>query len=117
MPTSTVPAIDLDSAARRHQALADPTRLQILETLAGGEQCVCDLTAALRTAQSRLSFHLKALREAGFLKARRSGRWVYYSIDPEGVAQTRSYLGELADRAQAGAASLCGCAPDDGCGS
>ena len=113
MPTNA--ALDLDSAARRHQALADPTRLQILETLAGGEQCVCDLTAVLRTGQSRLSFHLKALREAGFLKARRSGRWIYYSIDPEGVAQTRSYLEELADRAQSGAAGISSCEADDGC--
>jgi ArsR family transcriptional regulator len=107
--------VDLDTAARRHQALADPTRLQILETLAGGEQCVCDLTAALRTGQSRLSFHLKALREAGFLKARRSGRWVYYSIDPDGVARTRSYLEDLADRAQAGLPVIGGCESDEGC--
>ena len=48
--------------------------VRILDTLARGEQCVCDLTAALKTGQSRLSFHLKTLREAGLLKARRSGR-------------------------------------------
>ena len=96
----TATSLDLGTIARRHQALADPTRLQILETLAHGEQCVCDLTAALKTGQSRLSFHLKTLRQAGLLKARRSGRWVFYAIDPAGIADTRSYLEDLGDRAQ-----------------
>ena len=93
-------ATQLDAAAiaRRFQALSDPTRLRILELLAGGERCVCELTVATGAAQSRLSFHLKALRQAGLLKARRSGRWMYYSVDPEGVAGGASYLESLSQR-------------------
>jgi ArsR family transcriptional regulator len=112
----TTTPLDLGSIARRHQALADPTRLQILETLASGEQCVCDMTSALRTGQSRLSFHLKSLREAGFIKARRSGRWVYYSIDPSGIADARSYLEELTERAESGSVTTVeGCGLDPEC--
>lgn len=95
--------------AQRYQALSDPTRLRILDLLAGGERCVCELTAATGAAQSRLSFHLKALREAGLLRARRSGRWMYYSIDLEGVAGGREYLEKLSDRTvtQAPAGHVC----------
>ena len=104
---------DLVSAARRHQALSDPTRLLILEALARGEQCVCDLTGSLGVAQSRLSFHLKALKEAGFLRARRAGRWVYYAIDPDGLTETGAYLADLTERSSSAAGKL-GCDPTDG---
>jgi ArsR family transcriptional regulator, arsenate/arsenite/antimonite-responsive transcriptional repressor len=50
--------------------------------LRDGERCVCDLTAALATGQSRLSFHLKALKDAGVVQDRRAGRWSYYSLVP-----------------------------------
>ena len=96
MTTATRP--DRATTARRFQALSDPTRLKILDLLAGGERCVCELTAATGAAQSRLSFHLKALLQAGLLKARRSGRWMYYSVDLEGVAGGASYLKSLSER-------------------
>ncbi len=66
--------------ARLFHALADPTRLQILNLLRDGERCVCDLTDAVGAAQSRLSFHLRILRESGVVLDRREGRWVYYRI-------------------------------------
>lgn len=59
-------------------ALSDETRLEILERLKDGEQCVCDLTVALKTGQSRLSFHLKVLKDAELIKDRPEGRWIYY---------------------------------------
>jgi ArsR family transcriptional regulator len=52
--------------------------LQVIEALGGGERCVCELTEALGVAQSRLSFHLKVMRQAGLITAREEGRWVYY---------------------------------------
>ncbi len=58
---------DLARAARWFHALSDETRLHIVWLLAGGERCVCDLQEALDAAQSRLSFHLKTLREAGLV--------------------------------------------------
>ncbi len=80
---ATAARADLRQAARWFRALADPTRLEILHLLAGGERYVCDLTEALDAAQSRLSFHLKALKVAGLVTDRREGRWVYYSLNAE----------------------------------
>ncbi|MEO8295899.1 MAG: metalloregulator ArsR/SmtB family transcription factor, partial [Gemmatimonadota bacterium] len=51
--------------------------------LKNGERCVCDLTDLLDAAQSRLSFHLKVLREAGIVGCRKEGRWAYYWLRPE----------------------------------
>ncbi len=71
------------STARLFHALSDETRLAIVERLRTGEQCVCELTDLLDAAQSRLSFHLKVLRDAGLVDSRREGRWAYYWLRPE----------------------------------
>lgn len=84
---SPAAAVDLDRAAQLFHALSDATRLNILEMLRGGERCVCDLQEDLDAAQSRLSFHLKVLREAGLVVDRREGRWSYYSIAPDALAE------------------------------
>jgi ArsR family transcriptional regulator len=76
-------AASLADRARLFHALSDETRLAILEMLGGGECCVCDLQNALDAAQSRLSFHLKVLREAGLVEDRKEGRWSYYTLNPE----------------------------------
>lgn len=55
--------------------------------LKDGERCVCDLQADLEAAQSRLSFHLKVLRQAGLVTDRRDGRWAYYSVNPETMTE------------------------------
>lgn len=68
-------------------ALSDATRLAILEMLRDGELCVCDLQSELDAAQSRLSFHLRVLREAGLVTDRKEGRWSYYSIVPDALAE------------------------------
>jgi ArsR family transcriptional regulator len=78
------------------KALADPIRLQIIEALASGERCVCELTSALGLAQSKLSFHLKVLKEAGMLADRQKGRWVYYRLRSEAIEELRSWLAALA---------------------
>lgn len=81
--------------ARLFHALADETRLHIIEKLCRGDLCVCDLTASLRTTQSLLSFHLKTLKEAGLVRDRREGRWVYYSLDREKLAYLQGVLDEI----------------------
>lgn len=86
---------NLERVARWFHALGDETRLQIIEILIEGEQCVCDLTDALQTGQSRLSFHLKTLKDAGLLKDRPEGRWVYYSVNPEMLAELQEFLAAL----------------------
>lgn len=90
---------DLERAAELFHALADPTRLGILEQLRGGERCVCDLTDLLDTGQSRLSFHLKTLKDAGLLRDRRQGRWIYYSLDPGALAEIEAAFAAIGPRA------------------
>jgi ArsR family transcriptional regulator len=68
--------------ARRFHALSDPTRLAILDALRAGECCVCDLQGALEAAQSRLSFHLRVLKDAGLISQRKDGRWSWYQLTP-----------------------------------
>ena len=77
-------------------ALSDETRLAVLELLRGGERCVCELQDALGAAQSRLSFHLKVLKDAGLVTDRREGRWSYYALSVEQLGEAMSALGALA---------------------
>jgi ArsR family transcriptional regulator len=82
---------NLPRAAELFHALSDQTRLSILQRLRLGERCVCDLTDVLDVAQSRLSFHLKVLKDVGLVSDRREGRWMYYTLNPDALAE----VGEL----------------------
>ncbi|MFL5575012.1 MAG: ArsR/SmtB family transcription factor [Gemmatimonadaceae bacterium] len=93
--TTAAPA-DLARAARLFHALSDETRLAALDMLRGGELCVCDLQDALDCAQSRLSFHLRVLKEAGLVVDRREGRWSYYAIAPEALGEAHDVVRDLA---------------------
>jgi len=84
------------AAATIFHALSDETRLAVIEMLRGGERCVCDLQDAVGAAQSRLSFHLKVLKDAGLVTDRKEGRWSYYALDPDRIEEARSALGVLA---------------------
>jgi ArsR family transcriptional regulator, arsenate/arsenite/antimonite-responsive transcriptional repressor len=86
---------DPAAIARCCHALSDETRLAILERLRGGEECVCNLTGFLEAGQSRLSFHLKVLRDAGLVRDRRDGRWIHYSLDLNGVDAVREFIDGL----------------------
>jgi ArsR family transcriptional regulator len=72
--------------------------LQIIEALGEGERCVCDLTEGLDLAQSKLSFHLRVLREAGLVNQRSSGRWSYYRLEPQAIEQLAGWLMALRQR-------------------
>ena len=68
-------------------ALADPTRLRLLNLIGGREVCVCYFVEILRQGQPKISRHLAYLRRAGIVSARREGRWMHYSIRrPEDAA-------------------------------
>ena len=82
-------------ALRIFHALSDRTRLEILERLRAGERCVCELTDALDAEQSRLSFHLKVLKDAGLVHDRRDGRWTHYTLCTETLAEAVEALAEL----------------------
>jgi ArsR family transcriptional regulator len=87
----------VEKASRLFHALSEPTRLRILEQLKDGEQCVCELTEAFNTGQSRLSFHLRVLKEAGLINDRPEGRWIYYSLNPEGIRELAALVDALKD--------------------
>jgi len=92
-PGPVPPRITPDRAARLargYRALADPTRLLLLATLAahdGGTACVCDLSVPLDLSQPTISHHLKVLREAGLVTSERRGTWVHYHLESEALAE------------------------------
>jgi ArsR family transcriptional regulator, arsenate/arsenite/antimonite-responsive transcriptional repressor len=69
------------------KALADPSRVQIVNLLANasGPVCVCDFMPQLRLSQGTVSFHLKKLLDAGLLTREQRGTWAYYSLNREGL--------------------------------
>src|SRR5690606_2702202 len=70
---------------RIFQALADPSRRAIFESLTGGEAAVKDITARFAISQPAVSQHLAALKEAGLVSGRKQGRCVFYRVDPGGM--------------------------------
>jgi ArsR family transcriptional regulator len=88
-------AIDVSRATQLFHALSDETRLAVVEMLHDGERCVCDLQDALGVAQSRLSFHLKVLKDAGLVTDRKEGRWVHYALSGDAFAELTSIAGDL----------------------
>ena len=93
--TPPLDALESESLAARFKALADPTRVAIVNRLASCDECcVCDLTAAFDLAQPTVSHHLKVLRDAGLVAASRRGTWAYYRLVPAAVRELRRTLGE-----------------------
>ncbi len=84
--------VDAAGIARICHALSDETRLAILERLKNGEQCVCNLADVLRSGQSRLSFHMKTLKDAGLVRDRREGRWIHYSLNSEALDAVADFV-------------------------
>lgn len=76
-------------------ALSDPLRIQVLDLLREQELCVCDLCDVLEVSQSKLSFHLKTLKEAQLVQARQEGRWIYYSLNLPQFVVLEQYLSEF----------------------
>jgi ArsR family transcriptional regulator, arsenate/arsenite/antimonite-responsive transcriptional repressor len=106
---------NLTEAARWFHALSDATRLQVVELLGRGEMCVCDLQDAVGAAQSRLSFHLRVLREAGLVNDRRAGRWVFYSLRPEALDELAAWVQDRKPAADAWGTCACGSGETDCC--
>jgi ArsR family transcriptional regulator len=74
--------------AERLKALADPTRIGIVNSLARSpELCVCNLTESFGLSQPTISHHLKILREAGLVVAERRGTWAYSRLNRDAVAE------------------------------
>lgn len=85
-PPTAAPAVSLMQAAEYAEwfkALADPTRIRILNLLAQGEDaiCVCDIVDHFPLAQPTISHHLRILRDARFVEAERRGTFMYYRVN------------------------------------
>jgi ArsR family transcriptional regulator len=92
MEVSAVPAVKTVLAG--FHALSDPLRLQVINLLREKELCVCELCEQLAVNQSKLSFHLKILKEAGLLQSRQEGRWIYYSLNCSKFGVLEAYLAD-----------------------
>jgi ArsR family transcriptional regulator len=88
-------------------ALSDETRLEVIELLKKGERCVCELTDTLDAAQSRLSFHLRVLKDAGIVRDRKDGRWVHYELDPDAFEEMEALVSAMKPSAVRRAEKCC----------
>jgi ArsR family transcriptional regulator len=96
-----------ERAIELFHALSDETRLEIIELLRKGERCVCELTDTLDAAQSRLSFHLRVLKDAGIVRDRKDGRWVHYELDPEAFEEMETLVSGMKPLALRRSESCC----------
>ena len=74
------------------KALSDETRLRIIKLLENGELCVCHIVAAVDMSQSKVSFHLRILKEAGLVKDRRQGKWMRYRLNESDLFKRLLFL-------------------------
>jgi ArsR family transcriptional regulator, arsenate/arsenite/antimonite-responsive transcriptional repressor len=77
------------------RALGDPTRLRVMELLASGQRCACEIQAAVDVSANLLSHHLKVLRTAGLIAGERRGRWIDYRLEPAAVAAAAACIQAL----------------------
>jgi ArsR family transcriptional regulator len=107
MTTATRPAAA--QVAHWFHALSDETRVQIVEMLSHKERCVCELEQVLGVAQSRLSFHLKVLKDARLISDRRQGRWMFYGLERETLDQIAAYTRSVKPGKHAGSCAVACC--------
>ena len=77
------------------ESLSDPIRLNILELMMNGEICVCDIVKVTGLSQSKISYHIKILKDSGLISDRQEGRWVYYKLDLEILSDIQNWMGHL----------------------
>ncbi|HEY4347674.1 MAG TPA: metalloregulator ArsR/SmtB family transcription factor [Gaiellaceae bacterium] len=88
--TPPMPREAAERLASTFKALADPTRVAIVNRLSlSAETCVCDLTAAFDLSQPTISHHLRILRDAGLVESERHGTWAYYRLVPAALESLR----------------------------
>ena len=87
--------MDNKRMAAMFKAFADENRIQILELLRDGERCACMLLEEMKITQPTLSHHMKILCDSGIVVGRKEGKWMHYSISPDGALKALSVLQEL----------------------
>lgn len=89
------------------KALCDENRIKILKLLQNGEQCACKLLEEMQISQPTLSHHVKILCDSELVSARKEGKWVHYSISPEGAETAVNILKELTQTNNCSMKSCC----------
>jgi DNA-binding transcriptional ArsR family regulator len=108
---------EADGLAETLRILGHPLRLAILRVVAEGERAVGDIAAATGIAMSTLSQQLAVLRQADLVQTRREARQVFYSLNPEALAETGGGIGRTgASRRRAGPLRCAGCRRQNGRG-
>ena len=87
--------IDSDQFIGIMESLSDPIRVNIIELMMGGEICVCDIVKVTGLSQSKISYHIKILKDSGLISDRQEGRWVYYKLDLEVLSDIKNWMGNL----------------------
>ena len=95
-PSWEVNTVGFREDVRKIKALTDENRLAIMLALQHGEKCGCVLLEELNITQSTLSHHMRILCDSDLVVGRKDGKWMYYSISPEGVAAFREMIGTYA---------------------
>ena len=92
-----VTSLDLNEKkiAMIFKAFCDENRIRILKLLTTGEKCACKLLEEINITQPTMSHHMKILCDSGIVAGRKEGKWMYYSISPEGAEIAAKYLKEL----------------------
>lgn len=98
VPTPSGTIADLEAV----EMLADPLRRQIVQLLVDEELCTCHLVDMTGAAQPTVSYHLKVLREAGWVRAEPEGRYTYYVLQPQPLSLLAEQLSDLAGRTVSG---------------
>ncbi|MGL5296381.1 MAG: ArsR/SmtB family transcription factor [Culicoidibacterales bacterium] len=84
--------------AQYFKALSEPIRLQLIEYIANGQNCICHLQCQFEVSQPTLSHHMKILVDAGVVNAEKIGKNVYYTIAQSQLTETIAYLTQLGSR-------------------
>lgn len=87
--------MDARITAAIFKAFCDENRIRIIKLLRSGEKCACKLLDEINVTQPTLSHHMKILCDSGVVVGRKEGKWIYYSISPEGTVIAMKCLQEL----------------------
>lgn len=87
--------MDYLRVSKMMKAIAEPNRLQIVDKISSGEKCACDILDDFNFTQPTLSHHMKVLIDAGFVSARKEGKWHYYSLIPENIVEFQKLTNQI----------------------
>lgn len=89
----------MDEIVKAAKSLSDPARVRVLNLLTQRERCVCEVMDVMGISQVNASRYCNTLREAGFLKMHKEGRWKHYSVDWDGLTPSLKYMLEAVRKA------------------